>query len=178
MKRITFKNITAAFIALTLVMALPSCKKDEGVKAAQNQESDETFSIFKTWKCSHDDLPTENFKKMYKDLEQTVKESDISYVWKWNKHDGTSTTFTGFIAHHKSTYKHSNNEPIWVISINVHEINGNPAPGGWVGLYTSEHPKSLLLNIEPNVSGVTAPEAQKGLGSGQSGEDSIFPFKR
>lgn len=178
-KIILHSNSLVTCLALLLTLTFASCSKKDPAPETDNKGNNAgSFSIFNTWKCAQEDLPTESLKKMYKGLELIVNESDMSYVWKWNKYDGTTITFTGYIAHHMSTYKHSNNEPIWIIQINVSEINGQPAPGGWVGIYTSTGPGSMLLNVEPNISGITPPEAKNGIGSGKSGADAVFAFKK
>lgn len=102
----------------------------------------------------------------------------MSYSWKWNKKDGKVTEYTGYIAHGKTKYNHTNGEALWSISVNVTHINGQSAPGGWVGLYASTGIKSMVFNVEPNVSGVKPPSDKVGIGSGQSGNEAVYVFKR
>jgi len=173
MKKTTLFHYAAFF--LLLVLLITSCKKKDDPSAG-NQDPAE-FSIFNTWTCKNQDMPTQSLRDNYSSMELIVKE-DMSYSWKWVGKNGSNTVFTGYIGQNMSKYNY-NGQPIWTINVNVSQINGSPAPGGWAGIYASIDTRSFLLDVEPNVQGTSKfPSPSEGMGSGQSGNNAVYKFTR
>lgn len=172
MKKTIFYSVATCLLAVLLVT---SCKKKNDSSPAD--QGSKEFSIFNTWTCKNQDMPTQSQRDNYSSMELTIKQ-DMSYSWKWVGKNGTNTVFTGYIAQNMSKYNY-NGQPIWTISVNVAQINGSPAPGGWAGIYASIDVNSFLLDIEPSVQGTTKfPSPEGGMGSGQSGNNGVYKFTR
>jgi len=130
------------------------------------------------WFGSNAQLPTQNFRDVYKSMEFRVDE-DWNYSWKWTRKNGEVTNFEGYVLLDPTESKHTNGNIISIVSVNVTSINGKPSPGGWQGIYTYGDDGELLLNIEPSVTGWNKyPSNEEGIGSGTSGMESVYTFSK
>lgn len=178
----SFKNI--AVVILTAHIALfSSCKDDSSTQPKPGKNGDGnnlpiegTYSG--TWELTNDRMPNDKLKSYYDKLILIV-EADDSYTWTYYRKDGNQTVFKGITTHQKTTKKHSSGSALWLYSIWVDTINGTSAPGGWDGIFTFEDANTLVINVEPRVSGWPKfPTAEEGVGSGYSGQESVYVFKR
>lgn len=175
-------NYLKTLLVATSLITLTSCGKDDSTTPTNNDggSQNRTGSVdsyyIGNWLSDNAALPS-TYKDNYSKFELELK-SDAAYSWKWHKKSGSITDYTGYITTTKHDEKHTTGYNLWSISINVTEINGKPTPGGWVGLYTfDDGGNTLILSVEPNVSGVTAPTVSGGIGSGSSGMDAVYVFK-
>lgn len=159
-------------IALLAVMA--GCKKEETTGNTNNPGPIPT-SIVGNWEVDGKNLNTQYEKDNYSKWTFTVDAQDL-YSLKFYKKNGEVTDFTGKVAYLKSDYKHTSGSPITYMTIQVYKINGQDMPGGWKSMYSFEAGNILVLNMEPNVSGVNGPNAAAGFGSGSGGNNTVYRF--
>lgn len=130
------------------------------------------------WFESNENLPTQNMRDNYQSTEFHV-DKDWNYTWTWTKKNGEKTVFKGYVLLDPTQSKHTNGNIISIISVNVTSLNGQPAPGGWQGIYTYGDDGELLMNIEPSVTGWNKyPSNEEGIGSGTSGMESVYTFTK
>lgn len=159
-------------------IVLSSCKDEVSTPSTTSpvELTDELEEV--TWVIENADLPSASMKSSVERMEFTVK-SNTSYTWIWTLKSGDILAYEGAIIQSKSADKHTNGKDIWDITVDVHYINGESAPGGWLGIYSFDDSHNLLLNVEPNVvNWGTHPTSENGLGSGESGQESIYTFNR
>lgn len=131
-----------------------------------------------TWLLPNENMPTDEMKNGLEKMVLVVDEQD-NYTWTWTKKTGEETVFEGKTSEQKTKYKHSSGASIWLYSIYVNTINGKYFPGGWDGIFTFEGADNLVINVEPSVSNWDKyPQAEEGVGSGASGEKSVYRFVR
>ncbi len=162
-------------LAVGTAISISSCSKDEEPTGSGGNANPEGYYAG-TWRASGNQIPAK-LRDNVASMELTIDEAE-NYTWKWQAPDGKVSTFEGTVLQSKTEYKHSTNSHIWEINIKVTHLNGQPAPGGWAGLYAYADPNNLILNVEPAVSGVMIPLASEGLGSGQNGNDGIYHFTK
>lgn len=129
------------------------------------------------WVIDGEDLPTAQLRQDFERMEFYV-EDNLNYTWTWiGKGAQKSFTFKGDTYYERSNHTHSSGSGIWNIAVNVVTINGMSLPSGWYGIFTYEDENHMSLNIEPDVQGWEVhPTADKGLGSGTSGNGSVYKF--
>lgn len=173
--KIIYKTVLVVMVLATLA----SCKKEEDPAPGGGSSSASIpTSLVGTWQINNADLPTQHLRDKYEKMVFTVG-ADESYSLKYHaKSDGKVTDFTGKVVTWDSDEKHSNGQTINNININVEKINGQAAPGGWKGIYAFEANNTLKLNLDPNVPGVFGATPRGGFGSGDSGKDGIYHFKK
>ena len=132
-------------------------------------------SIIGNWEVDGKDLPTQALRDKYSKWTFAVN-ADQSYSLKYIDKANKVTDFTGSVVLAGTITKHTSGSFMYNITINVVNINGQSAPGGWKGIYAFEPGGILKLNIEPNVGGVTAPTISGSFGSGSSGNNAVFNF--
>ena len=174
----TIKYFT--YVALVLALTASSCSKETSTPEQQeNQEIELEGKINgNDWKVNGADLPSANMRRDYESIELSVKEN-LDFEWKWNQKNGQVFVMTGYIFQEESSHKHENGARIWNLYLNVTHINGQNLPGGYYGIYSYVDENHLLLNVEPDVSNWgDHPEAEKGIGSGQNGNASVYTFTK
>ncbi len=157
-----------------------SCKKDEDSSpntGGGNASSTIPTTLVGVWEIANQDIPIQSLRDTYSKLSFTVNSND-AYSLKYHNKNGNITEFTGMVVVSNPDVKHSNGQPIMNIDIVVQKINGQPSPGGWKGIYAFETGNILKLNIEPNVGGISPPVASQGFGSGSSGSEGIYNYKK
>ncbi|MFX3625863.1 MAG: hypothetical protein ACN6I4_00755 [bacterium] len=173
------RKIIYKFALVVMVLAtLSSCKKDEETSPGGGSNSGPIpTSLVGSWEISGQDLPKQSFRDKYEKWTFDVTAND-AYSLKYFDKNGDVTDFAGKVVVWDSDEKHTNGVLIRFININVETINGQSFPGGWKGIYAFEAGNILKLNIEPNVSGVFGPTPRDGFGSGDSGAEGIYHFKK
>lgn len=131
------------------------------------------------WELENGDLPNPAQRDKYERMSFFVDE-ELNYTWTWKGKPGTETLiFKGLVSYNESQFTHDNGRPISYITITVYTINGRDLPGAFVGLFTADDNGNLLLNVEPEVMNWgTYPDPSEGVGSGTSGDESVYPFHR
>ncbi len=179
----TITSIKRLLPILLFIFILNACEKDKDTEALSPtpQPNEPVLAvegpIEGTWLTgSVEDLG--NVSANFSSIEFSTDSSN-NYTMTWHKKDGTSTIYAGFVSKYMTEYKHTTDASIWNISIVVQTINGVSVGGGWQGIYTFDNENRLLLNMEPSVvNWPVYPNASLGLGSGDSGDGSIYKFNR
>lgn len=155
--------------------ALSSCKKDDEGGSGGGNSGPIPTSLVATWEIQGENLPKQGERDKYEKLVFVVN-ADDTYTLKYYKKSGGVDELTGKVVVWDSDEKHSNGQPIKNININVEKINGQPAPGGWKGIYAFEAGNILKLNLDPKVPGVIGATPSGGFGSGDSGNEGIYHY--
>ena len=164
---------------LAFVMMFTACKDDTITPPDDTKKQEEVEGTFVgSWTSENADLPTQRLRDTYQKMILTLNDDD-TYSWVYQKKTGEKTTFTGTWAILETEDKHTSGSSFYWMNIYVTHINGVEAPGGWQGIAAFENPTNLKVNVEPTVVGwSTWPDSEVGLGSGQSGMDSVFDFSK
>lgn len=161
-------------------MVLSSCK-DDSVPTTTNEEEEKEQvegTFVGTWTSENADLPSQHLRDNFSHLVLTLNDDD-TYSWAYHKKIGSPTIYTGTYALLETEDKHTSGAPFHWMNIYVSKINGQDFDGGWQGIVAFESPTLLKVNVEPTAVGwSTWPDSEVGLGSGQSGMESVFTFKK
>lgn len=171
--KIIYKTVLVVMVLATLA----SCKKEEETTPGGGGSATIPTTLVGNWEISGENLPKQSQREKYEKFTFSVG-ADDSYSLKYFDKNGDVTDFVGKVVVWDSDEKHSNGQLIQFININVETINGQSFPGGWKGIFVFEAGNTLKLNIEPNVSGVFGPTPRGGFGSGDSGEEGIYHYKK
>lgn len=158
-------------------MVFSSCSK-ENTPEQTKDESLQTEGTLEgnSWTIESASLPSAQMRNDYESLKLTVHD-DLSYDWLWKRKDGTAYDMRGTLYYEESKYDHSSGSAIYNIAMTITHINGQALPGGFVGIFTFENEKNLILNVEPDVTNWSYhPTASEGVGSGQNGMESVYPY--
>jgi hypothetical protein len=186
-KNTTMKNLriySTILIALFTMTFISSCKDDSTppVEDEGGEKKEQVEGVYTgTWISTNEQLPSPQLRDDYQYLELTNKEDD-SYTWNWIAKPGggrNTLRFAGTVQVSPREDKHTSGSKFWWIGVWVSTLNGQAAPGGWEGIFTYENPTTLKLNVEPSVDGwLKWPQPELGLGSGASGDKSIYTFTK
>ena len=165
---------------LAVILGLTAC----GTESAKPDTQDEELAIEGTiengfWVIENEQLPSADFRQKYERMEFTLDQNS-NYTWKWVGKGGQTTyTFKGDAYYSSTAAKHSSGSTIWNIAIYVATINDMQLPGGFYGIFTYDDENHLIINVEPDVaSWGVHPSAEGGIGSGESGDESVYRFTK
>lgn len=172
------KIIYKTLLVVMVLATLSSCKKDEETSSPSGGGSATIpTTLVGSWEIAGQDLPKQSLRDKYERITFDVG-ADDSYSLKYYDKNGDISDFAGKVVVWDSDENHTNGQLIRFININVETINGQSFPGGWKGIFTFETGNTLKLNLDPNVPGVFGATPRGGFGSGDSGKEGIYHYKK